>query len=40
MFTIPTIIYVSDSWTIQKKYETKINAIEMKHLKEIAGKTK
>lgn len=38
--TVPTITYAAENWTIGKKDEAKINAIEMKHLRRIAGKTK
>lgn len=40
MITLPTITYASESWTLRKKDEIKINAIEMKHLRRMAGKTK
>lgn len=40
VITVPIITYASENWTVRKKDETRINAIEMKHLRRIAGKTK
>lgn len=40
MITLSTITYACESWTIRKKDETRINAMEMKHLRKMAGKTK
>lgn len=40
MITVPTLTYACESWTIRKKDESKINAMEMKHLRKMAGKTK
>lgn len=37
---LPTLTYASENWTIQKKHIGKLHAIEMKHLRKIAGKTK
>lgn len=37
---VPTILYASESWPIQKKQEDKLIAAEMKHLRRITGKTK
>lgn len=40
VYNIPTILYASESWTLQKRYNRKINAIERKHLRKKDGKTK
>lgn len=37
---LPTLIYACENWTIQKKHIGKLDAMEMKHLRKIAGKTK
>lgn len=38
--TVPIITYACENWTLRKKDESKINAMEMKHLRRLAGKTK
>lgn len=38
--TLPTITYGCESWTLQRKHESPINAIEMKYLRKIAEVTK
>lgn len=36
----PTILYSSESWTLSGKQKTRINAIEMRFLRKIQGKTR
>lgn len=38
--TLPIITYACENWTLRRMDESKINAIEMKHLRRIAGKTR
>lgn len=38
--TLQAVLYANENWVLQKKHDCKIIAIEMKHFRKIADKTK
>ena len=37
---VPTLLYGSESWTLQKRHRSKIQAMEMRYLRKIEGVTR
>ena len=37
---VPTLLYGSETWTLQKRHRSKIQAMEMRYLRKIEGVTR
>ena len=36
---LPTLLYGCEAWTLQKRHESKLQALEMRHLRRVEGVT-
>ena len=37
---VPTLLYGSETWTLQKRHRSKIQAMEMRYLRKVEGVTR
>ena len=37
---VPSLLYGSETWTLQKRHKSKIQAVEMRHLRKVEGVTR